>query len=51
MAEGGSDITTISTLGGRIPQDVIDDVMATREQILSGEVEVPLNIEVPQSDT
>lgn len=50
MAEGGSDITPINDMGGKIPQEVIDDIMATREKILNGELEVPLNIEVPQSD-
>lgn len=50
MAEGGSDISSIDDMDGTIPQEAIDEVMETRDQILAGEVEVPLNIEVPVSD-
>ncbi len=50
MAEGGSDLTEIDSLDGRIPQEAIDAAMEVRQQILEGDIEVPLNIEVPKSD-
>lgn len=50
MADGGSDLSPINDLGGRIPPDAIDFVMAAKDDILSGKLEVPLNIEVPESD-
>jgi len=50
MAEGGSDIGEWYTLDGRIPQQLIDEVEAKRQEILSGALKVPLNIETPKSD-
>ena len=50
MAEGGSDIGEWYTLNGEIPQDIIDLVMAKRQEILNGTFTVPLNIETPKSD-
>lgn len=50
MAEGGSDFVPINDLGGRIPQDVIDSINASKADILAGSLVVPLNIEVPVSD-
>jgi basic membrane lipoprotein Med (substrate-binding protein (PBP1-ABC) superfamily) len=50
MADGGSDIGEWYVLNGKIPQDIIDEVMAKRQEILSGSFKVPLNIETPKSD-
>lgn len=49
MAEGGSDLTEINSLGGEIPQEAIDAAMEVKQGILDGEVEIPLNVEVPES--
>ncbi len=50
MADGGSGYSAINELGGRIPQDAIEAVKEIEAQIMSGELTVPLNVEVPQSD-
>lgn len=50
MVEGGSDLTEFNTLGGRIPQEAIDAAMQVKQDILDGKIEVPLNVEVPESD-
>lgn len=50
MAEGGADIGEWYTLDGKIPQDLIDQVEAKRQEILDGTFTVLLNIETPKSD-
>jgi len=50
MAEGGSDLVEINDLGGKIPQDAIDAAMQMRQDIIDGKIEVPLNVEAPESD-
>jgi basic membrane protein A len=50
MAEGGSGLTEIDSLGGRIPQEAIDEAMQVKQDIVDGKVEIPLNVEVPESN-
>lgn len=47
MAEGGVDIAPYHDLADEIPQDVKDAVAAAKEDILSGELEVPLKTDLP----
>jgi basic membrane lipoprotein Med (substrate-binding protein (PBP1-ABC) superfamily) len=51
MAEGGAELTEWHTLDGKLPQEVIDQIEAKRQEIMSGAFTVPFNIETPKSDT
>jgi basic membrane lipoprotein Med (substrate-binding protein (PBP1-ABC) superfamily) len=42
---GGNDIAPINDMGGTIPQDVIDQVMEVRQQILDGDLVVKIRTE------
>jgi basic membrane lipoprotein Med (substrate-binding protein (PBP1-ABC) superfamily) len=44
-SEGGNDISPINDMGGAIPQEVIDQVMEVRQQILDGDLVVELRTE------
>lgn len=48
LAEGGCDISPINDMDGAISQEVIDQVMAVRQQIIDGEIEVAYNPELPE---
>lgn len=48
LAEGGCDISPINDMGGAISQEVIDQVMDVRQQIIDGEVVVEYNPEKPE---
>jgi basic membrane lipoprotein Med (substrate-binding protein (PBP1-ABC) superfamily) len=50
MAEGGSDLAPFHGFEDMIPEDVMDTVMQKKEDIMSGDFEVPLNVEPPVSD-
>jgi simple sugar transport system substrate-binding protein/basic membrane protein A len=50
MSEGAADLAPFHGLDSQVPQEVKDEVMAMRQQILDGTFEVPLNEETPQSD-
>ena len=48
LTEGGCDISPINDFDGVISQDVIDQVMAVRQQIINGELVVEYNSELPE---
>ena len=50
MAQGGGDIAPYHGFDDQIPQDVKDAVAAARDQILSGELTVVLDMSLPTSD-
>jgi basic membrane protein A len=50
MAEGGSDLSAFHDLESMIPADVLEMIETARQEILSGDLVVPLNVEVPVSD-
>jgi basic membrane protein A len=50
MAAGGSDIAPFHDLQSIIPQDVYDEVMQRRADILAGTFIVPRDVNEPQSD-
>jgi len=50
MADGGSDLSPFHGLESEIPADVLEMINAARQDILSGELVVPLNVETPVSD-
>jgi len=50
MAEGGSDLAPFHGFEEVIPADVMDTVMQKKADIMSGDFEVPLNVEPPVSD-
>jgi basic membrane protein A len=50
MAEGGSDLAPFHSFEEEIPQEVMETVMAKKEEIMNNEFEVPLNVETPVSD-
>jgi basic membrane protein A len=51
MADGGSDIGPWHGFDAKLPKDVLDEVMAKRQEILDGQLKLPLNIETPKSDS
>lgn len=50
MAEGGSDLSPFHELAKVIPDDLKEKVEAAKTAIISGELEVPLNDQLPQAD-
>lgn len=50
LVGGGNDIFPISEMDGEIPEDVIEQVMEVRQQILDGEIEIEINTEMPEED-
>jgi basic membrane lipoprotein Med (substrate-binding protein (PBP1-ABC) superfamily) len=50
MAEGGADLAPWHGMDQKFPAEVIDEVNQCREDILSGKLTVPLNVEPPASD-
>ena len=50
MAQSGSDIFINPDLKDQLPPGVIEQVEKAREDILSGKLIVPLNVETPKSD-
>ena len=50
MAEGGADIAPYYGLADQIPDELEQRIAATRAAIISGELEVPLMLDVPVSD-
>lgn len=50
LAEGGADIAPYHGLESALPDEVKAEVAATKAKIVSGEVEVPLDVSAPTSD-
>lgn len=50
LAEGGSALAPYHALESVIPQEVRDELEKTKAKIASGELKVPLQVEVPKSD-
>lgn len=50
LAEGGSALAPYHALESAIPQQARDEVEKTKAKIASGELKVPLQVEVPKSD-
>jgi basic membrane lipoprotein Med (substrate-binding protein (PBP1-ABC) superfamily) len=50
MAEGGSDIAPYYGLADRIPDELEERIAAAKEAIISGELEIPLVLDVPVPD-
>lgn len=50
MAEGGADISPYHDLADRVPDDLKAKIEEKKAEIISGEFEVPLNVEMPVSN-
>ena len=50
MADGGSDISPFHGLAGKVPDELKERIAGARAAIVSGELEVPILVDVPEPD-